>query len=233
MKKLLLTCAACVLLAGCSSSSRPTLEQFTEFTGGQMMGDATSFYWVTEKLSGPQKASDFVLVGEYGWYQSEYRWDEGTLRELIRQGEQRDNKLGLVPYRIHVRFNVDGEAVYQQFRLNSKVLPIQADQLQRYQSEADMLVKKSKQQSRDGLELIQGYWDGETFETCTGEEFSTLEFNQTLPGFVINRLASVDSYVAFLGKKSSKRLEVDTLLLLDEDDRDCVTRPVLIEDEQK
>ncbi|EMK3316315.1 DUF1481 domain-containing protein [Vibrio vulnificus] len=230
MKKRLLSLTALLILAGCSSAPRPNLEQFTNFSGGQTMGDATSFYWVTDKLTGPHKASDYVFSGDYGWYQSEYRWDEGALRELIREGEQLDSKLGLVPYRIHVRFNVEGDAVYQQYRLNGKVLPIQQEQLQRYQYEADALVKETKQQSREGLELIQGYWDGETFETCSGEEYSKLEFNQTLPGFVVNRLASVDSYVAFLGKKSSRRLEVETLLLLDEDDRDCVEKPVLLEE---
>lgn len=78
--------------------------------------------------------------------------------------------------------------------------------------------------------LLQGYWDGDTFETCEGEEYNTLEFNKTLPSFVVNRLASVDSYVAFLGKKSPRRVEVDTLLLMDDDDRDCIERPVFIEE---
>lgn len=194
------------------------------------MGDATSFYWVTDKLTSPYKASDYVFAGDYGWYQSDYRWDEGALRELIREGEQLDGKLGLVPYRIHVRFNLEGDAVYQQYRLNGKILPLQKEQLQRYQYEADALVNETKQQSREGLVLLQGYWDGDTFETCEGEEYTTIEFNKTLPSFVVNRLASVDSYVAFLGKKSPRRVEVDTLLLMDDDDRDCIERPVFIEE---
>ncbi|NMT50731.1 DUF1481 domain-containing protein, partial [Vibrio parahaemolyticus] len=73
-----------------------------------------------------------------------------------------------------------------------------------------------------------GYWNGQSFETCKGKVFSTLEFNQTLPKFIIERLSSVDSYVAFVGKQSRNKAMVDELLMLNDDDFDCVSRPTLI-----
>ncbi|MGR5165321.1 DUF1481 domain-containing protein [Vibrio owensii] len=230
MKKHLLTSLllSSLALVGCSSVETPNLDQFTHFSGGKIMGDATSLYWMTERLTRVSTAADYVAMGDYGSYQSDYRWDDGELRELIRKGEQLDAKQGLVPFQIHIRFNKDGDAIYQQYRVNGKVLPLQRDQLERYKQEANDVVTSIKKQSRDGQSLIQGYWDGETFETCKGREFATLEFNQTLPKFVIDRLASVDSYIAFIGKESRNTATVDELLMLNDDDFDCVPRPKLI-----
>ncbi len=192
------------------------------------MGDATSLYWMAERLTRVSTAADYVAMGDSGSYQSDYRWDDGKLRELIRKGEQLDTKQGLVPFQIHIRFNKDGDAIYQQYRVNGKVLPLRRDQLERYKTEANDVVASIKSQSREGQSLIQGFWDGETFETCKGREFATLEFNQTLPKFVIDRLASVDSYIAFIGKESRNTATVDELLMLNDDNFDCIPRPKLI-----
>jgi hypothetical protein len=230
MKKQLYTSLllASLSLVGCSSVETPNLEQFTHFTGGKTEGDASSLYWMTERLTRVSTAADYVTSGDYGWYQSDYRWDAGELRELTRKGDQIDAKLGMVPFQIHIRFNKDGEAVYQQYRVNNKVLPLQRDQLARFKSEANDVVASVKERSRKGQSLIQGYWDGESLEVCDGKEFTTLEFNQTLPKFVIDRLASVDSYIAFIGKESRNKVTVDELLLLKDDEFDCVQRPKLI-----
>ncbi|MCV5641154.1 DUF1481 domain-containing protein, partial [Escherichia coli] len=77
--------------------------------------------------------------------------------------------------------------IYQQYRVNRKVLPLQREQLDRYKAEANDVVVAIKEQSRNGQNLVQGYWNGQAFETCKGKEFSTLEFNQTLPKFVVDR----------------------------------------------
>ncbi|EMR35237.1 DUF1481 domain-containing protein [Vibrio harveyi] len=230
MKKHLLTSLllSSLALVGCSSVETPNLDQFTHFSGGKIMGDATSLYWMTERLTRVSTAADYVAMGDSGSYQSDYRWDDGELRELIRKGEQLDTKQGLVPFQIHIRFNKDGDAIDQQYRVNGKVLPLRRDQLERYKTEANDVVASIKSQSREGQSLIQGFWDGETFETCKGREFATLEFNQTLPKFVIDRLASVDSYIAFIGKESRNTATVDELLMLNDDNFDCIPRPKLI-----
>lgn len=113
-----------ILILGCSSS-QPTdvSDRYKSFTGGQSVGNSTSFYWYTEQLSLPYSAADFVTSGEYGWYKSDYRWREGVVREIIREGEQRESSKGLVSYKVHLRFNNSGEAVYQQYRLDGKSAP--------------------------------------------------------------------------------------------------------------
>ncbi|EPP25889.1 Peptidyl-prolyl cis-trans isomerase [Vibrio fluvialis I21563] len=228
MKKLLFPIFAFGLLAGCSSSL-PTanLEQINDYTGGQSMGDATSFYWYTERQNQPSSAADYVSSERFGWYQSSYRWDEGQVREVVREGVQPKNQT-LVPYRVQLRFNKDGEAVYQQYRVDGKVLPLNQDQLSHYQQQASALAEMTKSQDSQGLELIQGVWDGEVFETCTGREYRRIEFNQTLPNFVVNRLSSLDSYVAFLGKIRNDKVYVEELLMLADDNHDCISRPNLI-----
>ncbi|MCK8073847.1 DUF1481 domain-containing protein [Vibrio sp. 1CM23M] len=230
-KAFLLVSLLSTFLIGCSSTSpRKNLEQFETHTGGQVMGDATSFYWVTNKLTQPQTSADYVTVGDYGWYQTDYAWSEGVLREFIREGEQRNSSNELVPYRVHVRFNKSGEAVYQQYRIDSKILPIQAKQLENYQKEAKSVLETTMKQNDEGLRLVQGYWDGSSFKTCAGGEFDRIEFNQTLPSFVIDRLASVESYAAFLGSDSLGKMSVEELLMLAEDSHDCVVRPSLLKE---
>ncbi|MBO0217249.1 DUF1481 domain-containing protein, partial [Vibrio sp. Vb2880] len=85
-----------------------------------------------------------------------------------------------------------------------------------YKAEANDVVVAIKEQSRNGQNLVQGYWNGQAFETCKGKEVSTLEFNQTLPKFVVDRLSSVDSYIAFVGKESRNEVVVDSLLMLND-----------------
>ncbi|KWU00302.1 MAG: DUF1481 domain-containing protein [Vibrio toranzoniae] len=230
-KAFLLVSLLSTFLIGCSSTSpRKNLEQFETYTGGQVMGDATSFYWVTNKLTQPHTSADYVTVGDYGWYQTDYAWSEGVLREFIREGELRNSSNELVPYRVHVRFNKSGEAVYQQYRLNNKILPIQTKQLEGYQKEAKSALETTMKQYDEGFRLIQGYWNGSSFETCSGGEFETFEFNQTLPNFVVDRLASVESYAAFLGSDSLGKMTVEELLMLAEDSHDCVVRPSLLKE---
>ncbi|NAW59722.1 MULTISPECIES: DUF1481 domain-containing protein [unclassified Vibrio] len=229
MKNWFLSSLILLPLIGCSSSApTPNLEQFSEYTGGQSLGDATSFYWYTEQQSQPLKAADYVSAGDYGWYQSEYRWDEGQVREMIREGKQRKSE-ALVDYRIHIRFNKDGEAVFQRYRLDGKVLPLNEQQLASYVREADNVASTAKKQDKAGFELLQGVWDGATFESCTGQEYRRLSFNQTLPSFVVNRLAAIDSYVAFIGKIKSDGMIVEQLLMLADEDHGCIQRPGLLE----
>ncbi|MDK9739993.1 DUF1481 domain-containing protein [Vibrio sp. D404a] len=232
-KTFLLVSLFLALLVGCSSSSTTkNLEQFETYTGAQVMGDATSFYWVTNKLTQPHSSADYVTVGDYGWYKTDYAWSEGVLREFIREGDQRDAKGKLVPYRVHVRFNKSGDAVYQQYRIDGKILPIQAKQLERYKKEANGVLDSTDKQNGEGLELLQGYWNGSTFESCNGDEFDEFEFNQTLPSFVINRLATVDSYAAILGNVSLGKgsVSVEELLMLAEDSHECIARPALLKE---
>jgi len=231
MKKYILSLFALIIL-GCSSSPTDNnTERFKTLSGGQSAGDATSFYWYTERAEQPYSAADVVSSGDYGWYRSDYRWRESVVREIVREGMQRQSSGALVPYKLHLRFNKDNEAVYQQYRLDGKVLPLTFEQINMLLNEAKSIQSVTKSQNNNGSKLIQGYWDGEVFKSCSDNEYDDIEFNQTLPTFVINRLASLDSYAAFVGSSFSGKLIVKDLLMLEDESYDCVERPVLIEDE--
>ncbi|UPQ88152.1 DUF1481 domain-containing protein [Vibrio sinaloensis] len=231
MKNTLFAMLVAGALAGCSSSDpQPNLDQFSDYTGGQTIGDSTSLYWYTERTTFPYSAGDYVSAGDYGWYQTDYRWSQGELRELIRQGEQLRENQELVPYRIHVRFDKGGEAIYQQYRVNGKVLPLKSDKLEWLKQEARNIPQITKVQTSDGLRLIQGYWDGSSFDTCSGRNYQRVEFNETLPSFVVNRLSTIDSYVAFIGSTRSGKITVNELLMLADDSQDCIERPSFIEE---
>lgn len=230
MKALLLSALSAALLAGCATSlpyDPLQLQQVSHYSGGETAGDATSFYWTSTRQNQAISAADYVVSQRFGWYQSNYRWDEGELREVVREGMQPKERQ-LVPYRVQIRFDKNGEAIYQQYRVDGKVLPLNQNQLAQYQQQADELVAKTQQQDSQGLTLIQGIWDGEVFESCSGPEYSHVEFNQTLPDFVVSRLSSIDSYVAFLGSTDKSTVRIEKILTLDDDSHDCVKRPALI-----
>jgi len=230
MKKIFFSFLVTTFIAGCSSSTTDsTPEQLTHLSGGQRTGDATSFYWYTESPTQPVTASDYVVSETYGWYKTTYRWGEGAVREVVREGEQLKNNQ-LTPYTVHMRFNKDGEAMYQQYRVDKKILPLNSGQLERYVLEAQAIRTMTKDQDKQGSELLQGYWDGETFESCSGKDYTNVEFNHTLPNFVMSRLSSLDNYVGFLGKIRNNTVYIDELLILADDSHDCIERPELISD---
>ncbi|WED21693.1 DUF1481 domain-containing protein [Vibrio sp. JC009] len=211
------------ILLGCSSGpSSEQAEQFKTMTGGQSVGDTTSLYWYTEKLSLPYSASDYVTSGDFGWYQSEYRWKESKLKEVVREGELvKDDEL--LSYTTHLRFNDKGEAVYQLYRLDGKVLPVTPVQMDHIQREAFALQTLVAEQNRKGQRLFQGYWDGEVFESCSGEKYEKLKFDVTLPTFVINRLANLESYAAFAGTVNNiSQLTINDIYLLHDAKFDCI-----------
>ncbi|MFA0193813.1 DUF1481 domain-containing protein [Vibrio artabrorum] len=228
-KAFILVSLLSTFLIGCSSTSPHTsLEQFETYTGGQVMGDATSFYWVTNQSTQAHTSADYVIMGDYGWYKTDYVWSNGILREFVREGEQRNASIERVPYHVHVRFNKSGEAVYQQYRLGSKVLPIQTKQLENYQAEARSVLETVREQNDEGLRMIQGYWNGHSFDVCSEGKLVRFEFNQPLPSFATDSLAPVKSYAAFLGSNSRSNVTVKELLMLGDGSHDCVTRPSLL-----
>ncbi|MGR6832554.1 DUF1481 domain-containing protein [Aliivibrio wodanis] len=234
MKRILSTLLLSLFLFGCSSN--PSDEQRIKsvtLTGGQIQGDATSFYWYTRRLQQPLNASDYVTMGDYGWYQTTYRWEKNILVEAVREGEMLDSTDGLIPYMMHVRYNGNGEAVYQRYRKNGRIFPLMPTQLAQFQDQSTYLIAKVEGLNKDDISLFQGEWDGETFNSCDGKQYSQLEFNQILPNFVVARLSGLDSFISFLGEEKNrdkKILKMSELLLLTDDSYKCVERPNLIED---
>ncbi len=65
-------------------------------------------------------------------------------------------------------------------------------------------------------------------ERCNGPDYNKVEFNHTLPNFVMSRLSTLDNYIGFLGKIRNNTVYIDELLILADDDHDCIERPQLI-----
>ncbi len=208
------------LLTACSSNN--LLEsQLKTYTGGSRMGDATSFFWYTENLALPYQASDYIVSTHDGWYQTHYNWQEGSVREIEREGKT--SLAGkLVPFSLHLRFNGEGEAMYQQYKIDGKIRPLQHDELDGYLKQAEAIAETAKSQSQKDLSLIQGFWNGKQFESCDGEDYNKLEFNKTLPSMVIDRLANFDNYLAFLGYIRHGEVYIQELLMLEDDGYDCI-----------
>ncbi|MZI94240.1 DUF1481 domain-containing protein [Vibrio sp. CAIM 722] len=218
------------VLAGCSSTS-PTLKkpQTELYSGGERVGDEARYYWFTEKNKAPVSASDYVISGAYNWYKTSYRWDNNLVREVSRVGAQRkDGKV--VSFETLLRFDVRGEPIYQRYRIDGKVYPLTTEQIDKYIQQARYVSKVTQEQDKQGLELIQGVWNGEKFVTCRARQYARVQFNDSLPDFVINRLASIDSYIAFLGKIRNNTIYIEKLLTLDDSEHQCVTRPELLDE---
>ncbi|WP_068711631.1 DUF1481 domain-containing protein [Vibrio tritonius] len=216
------------VLAGCSSSiSTPKLVNTQHYTGGERIGDEARYYWFTEKNNVPDQASDYVIAGPFNWYKTTYRWEDGFVREVSRVGERLQNE-EVAPFETLLRFDSHGEAIYQRYRLDGKVLPLSSEQIDQYVKQARYVSKVTQDQKKQGLELIQGVWNGQEFDRCNDAKYQRLQFNDTLPSLVINRLASLDSYVAFIGKVNKDSVYIDTLLTLAEGSHGCMQAPDLL-----
>ncbi len=225
MHKRILPAVLTLLLFGCSSAPTPNLSQITESSAGQRQGDSVSLYWLTERLGKPETAADYVTSGDYGWYQSNYRWSEDSLREVIREGEKLTVGDGLTSYRLHIRFNSAGEAVYQQYKEGNRVFPLRPDEINQYKGSAALVLDYVQENTERSLRLYQGIWNGESFETCTGQEFTKVSFEEPLPGYIVDRIKGLESFAVINGRNVIKNLQVHSLLMLSDGSAECIERP--------
>ncbi|PMH46220.1 hypothetical protein BCU68_02265 [Vibrio sp. 10N.286.49.B3] len=236
MKKILVTALLSTLLAACSSTApRSHLDQVMSFSSAYTVADTASFYWYSEKLLKPLSGADYVVEGSSGWYKTDYRWNDNGLSELIREGEQRKgssraSRNKRVPYRVHVRFNQAGEAVYQQYRIDGKVYPLNSSQMAAYKEDAALLSSRVKASHKEGYTLIQGYWDGSDLKDCQHNPYAELSFTPPLPNDAIRAALAQPSFVAFSGAEKGKRIAVEKLILSDSLEHACVEKPQFLEE---
>ena len=222
-KPLISAFIATFLMTGCAFlDSAPSAEHWKTYSGGRAAGDVTHFYWYNEFQSMPDNAADKVLMGDNGWYISQYRWQSGALRELIREGVQQS-----VPYHLHVRFNAHGDAVYQQYRVNQRVVPLNASERSALLEQANQVISLSKQQAEQNLALYQGVWNGRRLKTCNGHRFTQLQLPDSTPDYVAQRFQQ-PIYVAFLARVNEAQLQVEQILRLDEPDTPCMVEPQVV-----
>lgn len=241
MKRPIFSILLLSLLAGCSSPGSWTDHITNTFSGsvepvdlsgGELAGQQKAFYWYTRALSKPTIASDYVMLPANAWYKSSYQWQDGVIKEIVREGEMQQVEGGLKPFLVHIRFSAQGEAIYQRYRVDNQVLPLNQTDLDYYSKQASELVKKVDNIHDQGYQLVQGVWNGNTFEGCDGVQYRNIEFDQAdnMPDMIKQRLNSVHSYAAFIGSadKKSKTVTVEHLLSLDDANHGCVQRAHLI-----
>lgn len=193
------------LLFGCSSNSLDTNFSIqNDSTAAELNSDATYLYWYAEKGGNPFNTQDSVTMNDGSWYKSDYRWRDKALIEIMRIGETSSplylcdslcNSQQRVAYRIHIRFNQEGEAIYQQYRIDNRVLPLTSQQLANYQQQAQQLVTVSKAFNKQKIQLFQGVWNGEHFETCQTQQQLKLTANSALPNALIEQFLAEQTKV--------------------------------------
>lgn len=241
MKRPIFSILLLSLLAGCSSPGSWTEHISSKFSGsvepvdlsgGELNGQSKAFYWYTRALAKPTTGSDYVMLPGQAWYKSSYQWQDGTIKEIVREGEMHQNGRDLEPFLVHIRFSTEGEAIYQRYRVDNQILPLNQADLDYYAQQAKALVSKVDNIHGQGYELIQGIWNGATFESCDGGQYNHLKFEHELnmPEMMKQRLSNLSSYAAFIGEtdKKSKTVTVSQLLSLEKADHGCVQRAHLI-----
>lgn len=236
MKRILLPVLILLTLAGCSSTQNLFSGKFVRsvepfnWSGGEVTDNSKSYYWLNRSATEPQSASDYVELSNDAWYKSSYKWQDGMIREIVREGQTAQNSHDLQRYLVHIRFSNTGEAIYQRYRIGNQVFPLNQPDLDRYVEEAERIVTKVEALHSDNLKLIQGIWDGQTFEACDGRQYTNINFQNTkLPLAIKDRINTLNSYVAFIGMTNPKRnsVTVNQLISMNDADYTCIQRPHL------
>ncbi|GHA58659.1 DUF1481 domain-containing protein [Photobacterium aphoticum] len=238
MKRLLLFFSIS-LLAGCASSPTVTVPEnsltpILTHTGGETLGDHTALYWYTSQQNRPVRLGDYVMTGDQGHYQSDYRWREGQLRELQREGEQLDEQQ-LKPFSLTVRYDTQGRAVFQRYTLGDERIPLTNTQLYELTQDAQRGVDVVKAQRRADRALVQGYWQQGAFYPCsnTGTQSADavrVSFSPALPAHLREQFEPIQQqgYMAVVGDMKRQSLTAQQLLMFNTTQPRCLTAPTLL-----
>ncbi|KXF80387.1 DUF1481 domain-containing protein [Enterovibrio coralii] len=211
-----------IVLAGCSSTETIVPVKTTQTAAVQ--GDATSIYWLDEKQTFPETLSEIVMMGDYGQYQSEYRWRKGIVREIHRTGTMLDDGK-LKPFSLLIRYDSEGQAVYQQYRLDGDLLPIRSTELVKYRRQAEQALESAKTLGKEGQDFFQGYWKAGTFEECGSDREKSLTFDTVLPDYLLQSLDQKSNYLAAIGSVGRRTNTVSDVIMLKGGDAACLARP--------
>ncbi|MCQ1060422.1 DUF1481 domain-containing protein [Photobacterium sp. ZSDE20] len=230
--KRLLTFLTLSLLAGCASNPTVPENNITPVlthTGGQSLGDSTSIYWFTSQQNRPVSLADRVMSGDYGEYRTDYRWRDGKLREIKREGTLLDEQQ-IKPFSLHVRYDTLGNAVFQRYTLGDELIPLGEVQLQQLVQEAEHGTDVVKQQRKDDQSLVQGLWQQGVFYRCGDERQLKVNFSPELPDYAQQQLLErqQSGYMAVIGEVRRGTLTAKILLMLTESQSACLTAPVLL-----
>ncbi|WP_041394558.1 DUF1481 domain-containing protein [Photobacterium profundum] len=231
--KLLVPLFSFLLLTGCVASSVPEnpIAPIQTISGGEITGDTTSLYWYSHRQKRAIQLSEVLIGGDASKYQSDYRWREGKLREMKRQGTQLHDD-GLKSFTMHVRYDTEGNAVFQRYTVADTVLPLSDAQLTELKIQANTAIELVKNQNKQGKSLIQGRWAGNRFMRCGDNREFEVAFQPTLSDSMLKQVQaqSQDGFMAVNGKIQKKALIAEQLLLLKDNTQHCIYPPKFLDE---
>lgn len=221
-KALLPTSLLVLALTGCGSTEM--MAPPTQTVTADVKGDSTVIYWLDERQKFPETLTTLSLMGDYGSYGTEYRFRKGIVREIQREGTVFTGD-SVKPISLLIRYDSEGQAVYQQYRVDGDLLPVRPTELVRYFREAEQSLAMARELHSNDRNFFQGYWNEGSFEECnTGREL-TLKFETVLPSYIVQRLSQEDNFLAAAGKVGRNVNVVEEVIALDSDSAECFVRP--------
>ena len=224
--RLALTVFAVFILNGCASiqSSQPLSQYVTAIA----KDDQRQIIWLDERVNTPEKLTQLMLFGRAGYYQTEYRWNEGVLREIDREEEKVvDGELSNISMRI--RFDHNGQAVYQQYLVNDEIFPIKNDQLTRYYKQAQSTYQTAQSLIEQNKFFFQGYIQEGKIRECGTNRNKLLTISDPL--YANDIFDNEKRFIAAMGTVSFMRNTAEVVIALEDADFPCFTRPVFAQSE--
>lgn len=219
-----------LFLTGCASSlPEPKLDPPVDYDAVLVSERGLFLYWTQEQQKEVLKAADrFVEERQHHQYQTTYRWQGATLREIVRMGSREQQKT-LQEYRLHLRFNQEGEAIYQQYRIADKVAPLTKSQMQFYFQQAMQVAPKVQEKVAEKQQWRQGWWDGKAFSVCDGKSNSVVLMPKAKAQLEQLAWHTFPVYVIWEGERQVNQFQATQLLWWSYEPKDCLAQPELIE----
>lgn len=211
-------------MVGCNSTAhiQPPVHTITAMVENNL----TRIFWLDEHQGRPEKLTELTLIDNHGQYHSEYRWLDGAVREIQREGDLWVNGK-LAHQSLIIRYNTQGLAVYQNYLLDNELLPIRKAKLARYRKIAEQALEDAQQLNKNKQNFFQGYWNNPVFEACGSKDEKKLEFAiNSVDDVIPPPLGANDHFMAAIGKVGRKKNTVETIILLANENAKCFKRPV-------
>lgn len=209
-----------VILNGCSSiqSAKPLTQKVT----ATAKDDTKQILWLDERVNDPERLTQLVLVGDSEQYQTEYRWKDGTLREIERLRQKRvDGELEQQV--LQIRYDKNGQANYQKYLVNDEILPLNNTQLTRYYKEAEATLNLAHALIESNEFFFQGYIQHGKISQCVTEKNKLLTISDPL--YASDIFDDKKQFLAAVGPSNFVRDVAEVVILLAGQDYACITRP--------
>lgn len=215
-----------VLTFGCSSTNNA--KPLTQTITAEKKNEISHIYWLDEDKNKPVNLSQLTLKGNVITHKSEYRWVDGVIREILSDGKQRID--GQLKHQLlKIRYDSQGIAVFQNYRLDGDLLPIKNDDLIAYYQQAQNVLAKTRELQKNQQDFFQGYLEKNTdssllLKTCQNNE-EMLTFNAKLPSPLMQHMLNKKHFIAAIGNTQKAPYQLENIILLEDSDANCIFRP--------